>query len=82
MLYPITCQCGRSLGDLADAYKLMRYKRVSSNVVRQAPEISPDMLCISDDLSPEMHEDFEQLGLDMECCIMKMKGTVEFWELY
>lgn len=82
MLYPITCSCGRSLGDLADAYKLMRYKRIQSEVVGEAHNISPDMLAIVDDLSPEMREDFEQLGLDMECCITKMKTSVEFWELY
>jgi DNA-directed RNA polymerase subunit N (RpoN/RPB10) len=82
MLYPILCHCGRSLGDLADCYKYLRWRKIQELIQRSDRNIAPSVLNMVDDLSPEMDDIFKQLKLDMECCRMKMMTTVEFWDLY
>lgn len=82
MLYPILCRCGRSLGDLADAFKMMRYKHTQELIQKSDRNINPHILSMVDDLQPDLRDIFEQLHVKKSCCRMILMTSVEFWELY
>jgi len=82
MLYPVQCTCGRAIGDLADAFKLLRYRKIQKIMDDTDRVINPHVLAMVDDLQPDLGDILDQLGLHIECCRTKMMTTVEFWELY
>lgn len=82
MLYPIQCTCGRAIGDLADAYKLLRRIKIQKIMNAKDRVVNPHVLAMVDDLHPDVGDILDSLGLYMECCRVKMMTTVEFWELY
>lgn len=82
-MYPyITCTCGRSLGDLYDAFKVMRKKKIAAIAAEKNPSIKPNMMIVGQDLQIDLNDDLNALGLKMDCCRMRMMSLVEFRELY
>lgn len=79
MLCPIVCHCGNSLGDLVDAFKLLRYKKISA-ALRAAGKttFATDMYATIEALDIHLADELDQLGLHMTCCRMTMLGSVEF----
>ena len=78
MLYPIVCRCGNSLGDLTDAFKLMRYNKIVAAIKGAGRGVSPDMFYTIEWLNVQLAEELNQLGLHMTCCRMAMVTSVEF----
>lgn len=78
----IVCTCGQSLGDLSDAYKLLRHKRIQEAILKAGRVIDPSVLATVDDLQPSMGADLTALGLSAECCRLRMMACVEFKEVY
>lgn len=82
MYFLIVCTCGQSLGDLADAYKLLRHKRTQEAIISSGRPIDPSVLATVDDMQPAMGADLTALGLTAECCRLRMLSCVEFKEIY
>ena len=79
MLYPIVCSCGNSLGDLSDAYKLLRYKKITAALKAMGKTTpAPDMYATIEALNIHLDDELNQLGLHMTCCRMAMLTAVEF----
>ena len=81
MLFPIRCRCGQSLGDLADAFKTLRFLRVQQAVIETGRYIDPSILGTVDSLSPALGRELDDLGLHSECCRMVIMTCVEFREM-
>lgn len=77
----IVCFCGMPLGDIADAYKALRMRKLMKYYKIIGYNIDPSMLAISD---MGIHEGklLDSLGLDQECCRTRIMTQVEFKELY
>jgi DNA-directed RNA polymerase subunit N (RpoN/RPB10) len=82
-MYPyIVCYCGRSIGDLYDAFKLMRLKAYLAELGRVDYNITPNMLAISGEVSLDLSSIFEELGLNLECCRDHIATQAEFKNIY
>lgn len=87
-MYPfIVCFCGRSLGDLRDAFLYLRAKAIEELELGgpDAKLFDPhsceyDAVVAADQAIIETI--FEQLGLHMICCRTHMATQVEFKEYY
>ncbi len=83
-MYPhIVCFCGKSLGDIYDAFKIMRRKKIQEALDDDTiGEIDPTLLAITDGLDIDMSDVFEQLGVYCGCCKVRLTTQTEFKELY
>lgn len=82
-MYPyIVCFCGCSLGDLRDAFSVMRADKIRQALgIPQYETINPAMLAITgNDIN--LSDVFEQLCITQQCCQVRMATQVEFKELY
>lgn len=82
MYFLIVCTCGQSLGDLSDAFKLLRHKRTQEAILKAGRPINPSVLATVDDLQPQLGDDLTSLGLTSQCCRLRMLTCVEFKEVY
>lgn len=82
MYFPIVCTCGQSLGDLADAFKMIRHLRTQEAIIKAGRYIDPSILGTVDDLQPALGKDLTALGLVSQCCRLRMLSCVEFKEVY
>ena len=80
MLCVILCSCGRSLGDLYEAFKAYRAYRWSGVITESGRKILPEFIPVADDLYPKLGDFFKMINIDHTCCKMKLLGTVEFNE--
>lgn len=83
-MYPwIVCFCGKSLGDLYDAFKAMRIEKYKEALGEDDfGTIDPALFAITEDVQIELIDVFEQLGVKKECCRMHLHTQVEFSEFY
>jgi len=83
-MYPyIVCFCGCSLGDVFDAFKVMRaekYRQALGVSDNAAP--NPAMLAITNNIDVRLTDIFEQLCITQECCQTRIATQVEFKEFY
>jgi DNA-directed RNA polymerase subunit N (RpoN/RPB10) len=80
-MYPmIVCRCGRSLGDLFDAFKKIRRDLVLERANKL--NISPAKLMVSADINIEIGDILDMFHLSSDCCRQVMLTQVEFTELY
>jgi DNA-directed RNA polymerase subunit N (RpoN/RPB10) len=66
------------LGDLAKAYKYIRYKKIRQTLENIDRNCSPDMFTMMEELQISMEEELDQLGLTCSCCRTTMLTSVEF----
>ena len=78
MLILVRCTCGNSIGDLVDAFKYLRYKKVSKAVRDSGRNITTDMFAIITELKIEFGDELNQLGLMLDCCRSAMLSADEF----
>lgn len=82
-MYPrIVCECGRSLGDLYDAFKAMRLKQYIEVYKTLPTKLDPVKVAFSRDINMNMSGIFDALGLHLVCCRGKMTSQVEFKDIY
>ncbi len=78
-MYPyVVCFCGRTIGDLYDAFKELR-KRKYMNL---DSEVDPKLYAITESVQIDLVDVFEQLNLHMDCCRTRMNTLVEFKDIY
>jgi DNA-directed RNA polymerase subunit N (RpoN/RPB10) len=81
-MYPfIVCFCGRSIGDLYDAFNMMRMDKYAK-AIGAAGEIDPVLLPISESVQIELNDIFDELNINMVCCRMHLHALVEFKRVY
>lgn len=74
----IVCFCGRSIGDLYDAFKHMRQKIYMEKLAG----IAPEMVAITEVEDVSLKEVLDQLGLHMTCCRTHILTQTEFKTYY
>lgn len=83
-MYPyIVCFCGCSLGDIYDAFKVMRAEKY--RIALNDPNfdsINPAMLAITAHINVDLSDVFDQLCITLDCCKTRLTTQVEFKELY
>jgi DNA-directed RNA polymerase subunit N (RpoN/RPB10) len=86
-MYPFICcySCGRSIGDLCDAFKALRlleYQKAFNDP--DIADIDPVLLAITEDITVDLSPIFDQLGIPETaiCCRTRLCTQVEFKELY
>lgn len=78
-MYPyIVCFCGRSLGDLYDAFKHLRHKKY----LEKLGGITPDMVSVTEIEDVNLKDELDSLGILMPCCRSRMISQVEFKTVY
>lgn len=76
MLSYIVCYCGRSIGDLYEAFKVMRADLIKQQGVN---DIKPNQLPITTELDQvSVNPIFEQLSITQNCCKKSMMCVAEF----
>ncbi len=78
----IVCYCGRSIGDLYDAFSLMKAAAYKEFYELHGDNIDPERIPISESVHLELNSICEQLGLTNECCKIRMLCQVTFKEVY
>ena len=83
MLIPITCTCGRSLGDIYDHFDKDRRQMVEEKLEKDNNSVSPDKL---NELSgyddyPDITPLFNKYNINMLCCKRILLSNVNFNEL-
>jgi DNA-directed RNA polymerase subunit N (RpoN/RPB10) len=82
IMYPyILCVCGRSSGDLYDAYKAMR-EELHQQAFEDYGDIDPMFVPVCDDIEVKTGPILDALGLELVCCRTHMMTQVEFKDLY
>jgi len=82
-MYPfILCFCGRSIGDLYDAFSLMRIAKYSAAMADLNDDIDPLLLPLTELVQIDLVDIFEQLNIHMDCCRNHIQTQVEFKTLY
>lgn len=76
------CFCGRSLGDIYDAFKALRLKRYSEFLDSKGIKISPDRIPITEDIQIDLRDVFESLHIHVQCCKVRLLTETEFKEYY
>ena len=83
MLIPITCTCGRSLGDIYDAFIAKKKKMIESKFQKDGIDVNPDKLqdMSGDDIFPELGELLTNYHITMTCCRRILLTSVNFVDL-
>ena len=83
MLIPITCTCGRSLGDIYDAFDARKKKLIEDKFKKEGIDINPDKLqdISGDDIYPELNGILSDYHINMICCRRILLSSVNFHEL-
>lgn len=65
----IVCRCGRSLGDLFQAYRAIRVKKIAAAAGALPGDIPPTKIKSSiANLKIELGDELDKLGLPLDCC--------------
>jgi len=83
MLIPITCTCGRSIGDIYDAFDARRRKLIEEKFKKEDIKVTPDKLLdiTGDDINVELNQIFVDYHIDMICCRRILLTSVNFYDL-
>lgn len=83
MIIPITCTCGRSLGDIYDAFDAKKRKLIEEKLRKDGLDINPDKLqdMCGDDIYPDLDGILSDYNINMTCCRRTMLTNVNFHEL-
>jgi len=83
MLIPITCTCGRSLGDIYDAFDAKKRKLIEEKFKKEGLDIDPDKLLdmSGDNIFPELNQLLFDYNINNTCCRRIMLTSVNFYEL-
>lgn len=82
-MYPfIVCFCGRSLGDLYDAFKIMRLQKYSEAYAEAEIDVDPAILAITEPIQVDLSDVYKQLNIHTDCCKVKLATQVEFKSVY
>jgi DNA-directed RNA polymerase subunit N (RpoN/RPB10) len=80
MYPPIVCFCGRSLGDLCDAFQLLKKRKI--DIALAGKQIDPDFIHVSTQVNIQLGDILDALGVQMECCRARMLTYTEFKNYY
>ncbi len=79
----IVCSCGRSLGDLYDAFAALRMAKYELVFGADAQYVDPVVLAImSDSYEHNLLDEFAALGIELECCRLRIDKQVRFCDVY
>jgi len=83
-MYPyIVCfTCGRVIGDIYDAFLMMRAAKQAATQQAAGHDIDPDFLFISEDTLIDLSDVFDQLRITSMCCKIRLNTQVEFKNIY
>lgn len=82
-MYPyILCFCGRALGDVYDAYKLLRLLKYEAAYGEDGVKIDPAYLAITEAVFVDMSDVLAALGIHSICCRTRMTTQVEISTLW
>jgi len=83
MLIPITCTCGRSLGDIYDAFNAKRKKIIEETLRKNGINVAYDKLqdVSGDDIFPELGKILDDYNIKLTCCRRVLLSSVDFYEL-
>ncbi len=79
----IICTCGRSIGDLYDAFAYMRHQAYIAAYGKQRMRLDPSMAAIMRGDNINLSDVFDDLGIsaDMQCCRGKLAFNVRFQDM-
>jgi DNA-directed RNA polymerase subunit N (RpoN/RPB10) len=76
----IVCFCGKSIGDIYDAFKVMRADRIAE--VYGDVEFDPVAAALSELLKCDLNDIFDTLHVHNTCCRARLMSQVEFKDIY
>lgn len=80
-MYPyITCFCGISIGDLADAFKAMRLAKIQKLLGKEDTQIKPEFIRYNEDIQIDVKDILDALLIEHDCCRLRLMSQAEMSE--
>lgn len=82
-MYPyIRCFCGRSLGDIYEAFEAMKAARYAEIYGDDAGQPNPFMFQIADSVQVEIGDILSALNVHLDCCRARLLTQVQYTDVY
>ena len=82
-MYPyIICTCGKSLGDIFEAFELLRCRKYVKYFEQTGKKVSPDNIPYTENVPIDLRDVFVFLDIDLPCCKARCMTQVRYESVY